>query len=221
MDANHFDTLARSLTTTRSRRRLARFVSGLSLGGLLTALGLGEAAAATRIGGSPCSKDSQCKTGRCLRNDTCSCSARFPKCRGTGTVCYRRKCCTPMCAGKNCGSDGCGGSCGSCTGGTCSAAGVCNCGGKDLCQGACMAEDCTGNTVRNFDDCTCCYKNGSEFSDITECAFNACCSGTCVQEAGDPAACQGRPDGSECSFDEQCQSEDCRFGGFCGGGIGG
>lgn len=34
--------------------------------------------------------------------------------------------CTPACGGKNCGADGCGGSCGTCTGGqTCNGSGVC------------------------------------------------------------------------------------------------
>ena len=212
MDADQFDTLARSLTTPRSRRRLARVVSGLSLGGLLTALGLGEAAAATRIGGSPCTKDSQCKTGRCLRNDTCSCSARFPKCRGTGTVCYRRKCCTPECAGKLCGDDGCGGSCGSCTGGSCDA-GSCNCsGGQQFCRGACRDGCDTDSEARNPTSCECCRTHNSICS-----FFIFCCGGTCEQfDPPDPAGtgvCEGLAQGDPCSFDAECASNNCEDSG--------
>eukprot|EP01117_Protostelium_nocturnum_P007487 TRINITY_DN2678_c0_g1_i3.p1 TRINITY_DN2678_c0_g1~~TRINITY_DN2678_c0_g1_i3.p1 ORF type:complete len:1126 (-),score=283.22 TRINITY_DN2678_c0_g1_i3:1037-4414(-) len=55
--------------------------------------------------------------------------------------------CTPSCSGKNCGFDGCGGSCGTCdSAGTCSSSGTCqtcqkNCNGKscgdDGCGGTC------------------------------------------------------------------------------------
>ena len=72
---------------------------------------------------------------------------------------YEPGACTPDCAGKACGDDGCGGSCGACPAGqTCNAAGACeagactpNCAGKacgdDGCGGSCgtcpAGESCT------------------------------------------------------------------------------
>jgi hypothetical protein len=66
--------------------------------------------------------------------------------------------CTPNCSGKLCGDNGCGGSCGTCTGGkTCNASGQCvssctpNCAGKTCgdngCGGACGT--CTGGKTCN------------------------------------------------------------------------
>ncbi|MBI5527576.1 MAG: hypothetical protein HY897_14690 [Deltaproteobacteria bacterium] len=47
--------------------------------------------------------------------------------------------CTPSCTGKQCGPDGCGGSCGDCQGGTCNA------------QGQCVAADDAGHDTGNAD----------------------------------------------------------------------
>ena len=53
--------------------------------------------------------------GKCL-NGKCKCE--FEECLGTccevGDNCYFGTCCTPDCLGKQCGTDGCGGSCGTC-----------------------------------------------------------------------------------------------------------
>ena len=92
MDADRFDTLSRAFSTTQSRRRLTRLVSGLGLGGVLTALGGDRAAAALRNGGESCSRDSQCKTGTCLGSGTCSCSRTVPTCHGEQICCSRRLC---------------------------------------------------------------------------------------------------------------------------------
>ena len=89
MDPDRFDALSRAASTTQSRRRLTRLVSGLGLGGVLTALG-GERAAALRNGGESCSRDRQCTTGDCLRSGKCSCSEEFPTCRGDQVCCGRR-----------------------------------------------------------------------------------------------------------------------------------
>jgi hypothetical protein len=68
--------------------------------------------------------------------------------------------CTPDCSGKNCGDDGCGGSCGSCTGGETCVSGVCtgctpDCSGKncgdDGCGGSCGS--CSGGQVCNDGVC--------------------------------------------------------------------
>jgi hypothetical protein len=68
--------------------------------------------------------------------------------------------CTPDCTGKNCGDDGCGGSCGTCSGGETCVSGVCtgctpDCSGKncgdDGCGGSCGT--CTGGQVCNSGTC--------------------------------------------------------------------
>jgi len=47
-------------------------------------------------------------------------------CGGGGLACYKGVCCIYNCSGKECGSDGCGGSCGSCLPGISCNAGLCN-----------------------------------------------------------------------------------------------
>jgi parallel beta-helix repeat protein len=68
--------------------------------------------------------------------------------------------CTPDCSGKNCGDDGCGGSCGTCSGGQTCVSGVCtgctpdctgkNC-GDDGCGGSCGT--CSGGQICNIGTC--------------------------------------------------------------------
>lgn len=54
----------------------------------------------------------QCLAGACQCQHL-DCGGR---CCGPGGICYAGVCCQPSCAGKLCGSDGCGGSCGQCSG---------------------------------------------------------------------------------------------------------
>ena len=99
----------------------------------------------------------------------------------TGTICaphdtcQNQMClCAPACAGKNCGPDGCGGSCGNCTGNyTCNGMQVCQCNPTPGCvQGGdvgapCAPDDgcggpCTCNTM-NGESCqngSCCHQTG-------------------------------------------------------------
>ncbi|HEY1694316.1 MAG TPA: hypothetical protein VGG39_19235 [Polyangiaceae bacterium] len=122
-------------------------------------------------------------TAGCVRDtDGTSC--------GTNETCTGGACvCVPQCAGKNCGTDGCGGSCGACSGGNhvCSGGGQCTCTPTSGCvsgasvPGVCATDDgcggpCTCNTA-NGESCVsgaCCY-------DTTHyCDANAmCCSGSC------------------------------------------
>ena len=74
MDADCFDALARALAAARSRSSLARLLGGLSLGGILGTHTARQAAAALFNGGAPCTKGSECKTGKCLGSGRCSCS---------------------------------------------------------------------------------------------------------------------------------------------------
>lgn len=102
--------------------------------------------------------------------------------------------CTPNCAGRVCGTDGCGGSCGSCaTGTSCNASGTCvactpNCAGRlcgdDGCGGSCgacpLGEVCMTATGSCGTSCT------------PSCAGRSCgddgCGGSCGT-CESPAAC--------------------------------
>jgi hypothetical protein len=66
--------------------------------------------------------------------------------------------CTPLCTGKQCGDDGCGGSCGSCASGqTCDGSGQCSGGGcTPQCDGmACGDDGCGGSCGSCGDGQTC------------------------------------------------------------------
>lgn len=96
---------------------------------------------------------------------------------GEGNVCVAGTCCTPSCDGIECGSDGCGGSCGSC-----------GC-GEECVEGSCFSTACEGKLCGD-DGCggTCgscgCGEECLEFA----CVFSACdgkqcgddgCGGSC------------------------------------------
>ncbi len=97
MDADRFDRIAKALGTRATRRSALGLVAGLG-----SLLGLGEAAAGTRLGGARCAEDRQCQTNKCLANGTCSCRNRDPSvaCERTGEVCRGGECCTRC--GDNC-----------------------------------------------------------------------------------------------------------------------
>ena len=125
MDGPRFDTFTRSLTAARSRRAAV----GVALGSALGLLGVHPEQAEAHNPLKKCKKinDKQ-KRRACIKkakkhNATHTVAAPAP----TGTAA-----CTPNCSGgRNCGGDGCSGSCGSCSGTeTCGgggAAGVCGC----------------------------------------------------------------------------------------------
>ena len=93
MDDFRFDALARSLSEARSRRGIARVLGGLAAGGMLGVWRAEVAIAGARPGGAPCSKGTQCQTGKCLRNETCSCDlAQGITCRSDQNPCTREVC---------------------------------------------------------------------------------------------------------------------------------
>ena len=87
--------------------------------------------------------------------------------------------CQRQCSGRTCGPDGCGGSCGACTGELVCTAGACQCPAGEE---ACGAECC--DTCQACDDArqVCIMKPGS---DATSCAGGSCCGGACC-----PPTCQ-------------------------------
>ncbi len=91
--------------------------------------------------GCACAASTDCNDNNSCTTDSCGTSGSTKnKCKFTavanGTACAGGTCqagvcavtCTPSCAGKVCGDDGCGGTCGTC-GGTGACAGTCNPGG--------------------------------------------------------------------------------------------
>jgi hypothetical protein len=198
MDADRFDALSRALSTTHPRRHLTRLLGGVSLGAVLSGGVIREAAAALRNGGYGCTKDDQCKTGKCLGSGKCSCSRKFPRCRQPSNPCQNATCnfSTKRCVTSNrddgiaCGTDqaccngtcaaatlvGTGSACGStsecCPGLTCSPDGQTNvrvcCASGKSCNGVCCAADTDSCTLG---DLTCCRP-------ANVCEKNCCPDGT-------------------------------------------
>jgi hypothetical protein len=185
MDGSRFDTLARAVAQSGTRRRLVGLLLALPLGGVLAiADEAGEVVAERPLdrvqrrtpqrtrkkrntknnrrgqdsdnrdpNNRPCSSSADCQKGRTCCRGTC-CQPPANQCNLEGM------CCAPNCAGRTCGTDGCGkggtcGNCGVCQ--TCTAQGTCQpvtngteCGtsshgGSTLrcCNGACPDPDCT------------------------------------------------------------------------------
>jgi hypothetical protein len=88
MDGSRFDALSRALADVHSRRSLPRFLGGLTLAGSLGLLNPNESTASRR---------KRHKRHKRHKHTTPSSPP-----------------CTPSCAGKQCGDDGCAGSCGTC-----------------------------------------------------------------------------------------------------------
>ena len=61
----------------------------------------------------------ECAPGRECTNSQCACATKecAGSCCSRNEVCYGGSCCSPTCTGRNCGTDGCGGTCGSCPAG--------------------------------------------------------------------------------------------------------
>ncbi len=87
--------------------------------------------------------DGGCSAPRHLCQSACCDEAE--RCLSDGT------CCLPACAGRQCGDDGCGGSCGTCTQGDCGSDGKCTCVPKTE-EELCVAEDYCG-TLTVDDGC--------------------------------------------------------------------
>ncbi|GMV42146.1 MAG: hypothetical protein AMXMBFR64_38620 [Myxococcales bacterium] len=170
----------------------------------------------------PCPTGQSCKDGVCQGGcqpgatqctnggvSTCVQGAwSAPKPCPSGQSCKDGACqggCTPKCAGKQCGGDGCGGSCGTCPQGAACSNGLCvqpGCiPGQSICDGstvlACGADGtwvpiqkCPANTMCQNGQCV---GAGKSCADIVECAF-ACSSGSlecimmCQEGATDAAA---------------------------------
>lgn len=129
-----------------------------------------------------CGALASCGDGLCVGAETCVNCGADCGCQA-GDVCFEYACCTPMCTDKNCGDDGCGGTCGTCTGENeiCNAEGVC-----EVCTPQCTDKECGDNGC------------GGTCGTCTD--GKVCSAGKCVEGGNFPAECngEGTPSGTDC-----------------------
>lgn len=221
-----------------------RACGGDGCGGMCGSCGAGQICSAGGQCGPPacvaenftvsCGNGSACPTnGRCTGMDGCECTTGFvatgcsgapcdgsnPECRNSRWWCAPRAQCTPNCAGRSCGPDGCGGVCGTCSGGQTCSDGVCRsttctpscsgCGGPNGCGGIC---GCAGGQTCSGGRC------------VTSCTPN--CSGLVCGSNGCGGTCGTCPSGQACSGGRcvtsctpNCSGRTCGSNG-CGGTCG-
>ena len=154
-----------------------------------------------------CGITETCQGGQCVCNGaTCGTS-----CCVSSQVCYQGACCTPSCSGKECGPDGCGGTCGH----ACTAPQVCALG---ACSASCPTgyENCGGSCAETQSDATHCGRCDLACAAGASCVAGACvcaggltdCPGAgCTDLATDPANCGAC--GQTCAV---CQDGRCADG---------
>jgi len=143
-----------------------------------------------------------CASGVCDKDGTC-------------------KPCVPACSGKQCGDNGCGGSCGACTGKT-----VCEAGQCVACKPSCDGKDC------GDDGCggTCGTCGLGKTCNVGKCAHppaDASCFGQCGKVTASGCACTGTcKDAGNCCVNDHvcaclpaCTGKQCGDDG-CGGSCG-
>jgi hypothetical protein len=210
MDTAHFDALIRSLATSASRRGfLVALASGLPAL-LPLALGGNETDGKTRK-----AKRKHKKSRRKKRMNRPAPAPPPPPVSLTPP-------CTPTCAGKTCGDDGCGGSCGSC-------------GANQACQGGscvCTAQCCADTDCGACAACqngACVTTSGAACGSGGTCLANRSCAVTCDSTGQGPCpgdcSCILTLDGQfqcfpnttdPCSLTQQCSSTaECPPGQSC------
>ncbi len=147
----------------------------------------------------------------------CSCTAA---CQAKGNCCVDVGVCgcLPNCAGKDCGDDGCGGTCGICPGGSTCVASICavgectdaTCSGNGTCAGlgcACQpgyagkfCDQCAAGYV-NYPDCVTACASVLECNDGNPCTADACSAKSGCTHLPTDATCT---DGSACTSGDAC-----------------
>jgi len=147
-------------------------------------------------------------SGACPAFSTClfdECTCTFSKCGETcceteDAVCFAELCCVPDCEGKECGSDGCGGSCGTCGDGM-------------ICDAVAFeCTDCPPESQCNAGEKVC----EGDFGYL-QCASDPACPGINIW----PATAKACPFGKECSGgDCVCPPDWCIAHGYeCGNSL--
>lgn len=124
----------------------------------------------------------------------------YPECDADSQVCQRGRCvdierCTASCAGKECGDDGCGGSCGGCLKDYYCAAGMCL--PQSSCKPSCSGKECGDNGCGG----TCGSCSGSLNCVAGKCSQIACvpyCTGRVCGSDGCGGSCGNCPESSTC-----------------------
>jgi hypothetical protein len=203
MDGSTFDKWTRMFAQRRSRRTVIKGAAGVAAAVAVTRVAADEAWAAP--------ERQACVNGQdCLfANDTC-----------VSGFCI----CTPDCDALTCGDDGCGGTCG-----TCSGADTCYLG--NCCTPTCISGKCGGDTCGG--ECLC--ANGETCDDgycVPACSdlgegclsTDDCCGGLTCDGEGDGRVCVFEDlclaTGDECESNRQCCSYWC-LSGVCACNIGG
>jgi hypothetical protein len=206
MDGSHFDTLTRTVAAHGSRRRVFTGLLGVTLGLALLTTSMEEVAARKTC--PPCRKRKQ---GTCKKKkpDGTTCE-RGKTCQG-GRCVAAAALCVSNCTGKECGGDGCDGSCGDCAGPRTCQSHRCSCPAAE-CGGNCVAACDPTRESRNPGTCGCCLVNDSVCD--PDPAATPCCSGSgyCNSPTvGATPRCTALSSGALCEFDAQCDSGQCLF----------
>ena len=200
MDDIGFDSLIRSLATPTRRSLLAALATALAtaLGGIGGASD-GDAALAKRAHRVDAERRKRKKKKRGFKSTSPSSPPPPP--------------CTPECADKECGPNGCGGSCGDCSGGMCQVNNQCANGslavgeqcdpalpracGSGVC--GCVGQACT---CRNGDECL--ATGNHRCSEQAECCTGPCAGGALTGKMCRKADCGDPQSAAPCQVDADC-----------------
>ena len=141
--------------------------------------------------------------------DGCNCG-QCPvgwSCKGTGSCFADPKPCQPQCGSKECGDDGCGGSCGDCIEGNLCLEGVCTeQGDMTGCEVACAA---AGKECGDEGECQCGQcQDGWDCNEAGICSCHPECAGKECGDDGCGDSCGACPGDYLCNSDGLCMSPD-------------
>lgn len=177
---------------------------------------------------NPCTEDWCDSVGGCKSKIVVVCDSKEQCCYGScctsEQVCYNNYCCSPDCVDKNCGDDGCGGSCGACGANqTCSnnkciclftpCANKCclsgqNCFNNQCCTPNCVDKECGDDGCGG--SCGKCTQFPNSFCDSGTCKCNNQCTGKECGDDGCGESCGECNDKKLCTED-YCESNKCVF----------
>lgn len=108
--------------------------------------------------------------------------------------------CIPNCSGKVCGSDGCSGSCGTCSGGT-------YCSGGTCVPSCTVGATCSSTTYGSWGTCSLSGCSGTQSRSVTTYTYNSSCS--CVGNTGSESQTCYASSGASCGTTTSCSLSGC------------